>query len=90
MLLVIVFGFDAQDDVIGAGVGHLYYFLVDVLPKIPETSDMKVLRAPSFLTRICEWLRLHEFGGQFDELGQAGWFFAEDEQEDPNVAQLIN
>ena len=62
MLLVVVFGFDAQDDIIGAGVGHLYYFLVDVVPKIPETTGMKVLRAPGFLTRFCEWLRIHEYG----------------------------
>jgi hypothetical protein len=62
MLLVVVFGFDAQDDLIGAAVGHMYYFLADVVPKIPETKDMQVLRAPGFLKSLCEWLRIHEFG----------------------------
>ena len=45
---------------------------------------MKVLKAPSLLTRFCEWLKLHEYG-HFDEMemAQAGWFFAEDEAEEP-------
>ena len=62
MLLVVVFGFDAQDDIIGAAVGHLYYFLADIMPKIPETREMKVLRAPEWMVRVCEWLRIHEYG----------------------------
>lgn len=83
MLLVVVFGFDAQDDLVGALVGHIYYYFADVVPKIPETKEMHLLKAPHFLTRLCEWLRIHEFG-QFDDpdfldpagiAGQAGWFF---------------
>ena len=64
MLLVIVFGFDAQDDVIGAAVGHVYYYLMDVIPLIPETKDVKVLRPPDLLTRICHYFRIHEITGQ--------------------------
>jgi len=40
MLLVVVFGYNAQDDIIGAIVGHIYYFIADVLPEIPETYDL--------------------------------------------------
>ena len=46
MIMVTVFGFNAWDDLVGAAVGHMYYFLVDVLPKIPETKDLQVLRTP--------------------------------------------
>ena len=46
MLLVIVFGYDAEDDVIGAVVGHLYYYFSDVVPLIPETKDKLVLSPP--------------------------------------------
>ena len=67
MLLVVVFGFDAQDDIIGAAVGHLYYFLMDVVPMIPETKNVKLLRAPEILTRLCEYLRIHENNDLLDE-----------------------
>ena len=53
MLLVIVFGYDAEDDVIGAVVGHLYYYFSDVVPLIPETKDKMVLRPPQWLERFC-------------------------------------
>ena len=32
MFMVTVFGFNAWDDIVGAVVGHIYYFLHDVLP----------------------------------------------------------
>ena len=60
ILLVVVFGFDVQDDLVGAAVGHMYYFLMDVVPHIPETNKLEVLKSPSFLNSICQWLRIHE------------------------------
>ena len=59
MMLVVVFGFNAQDDVIGAVVGHIYYFLADVLPEIPETYDMYILKPPGVLEWFCEYFRIH-------------------------------
>jgi Derlin-2/3 len=64
--LVVVFGFDVQDDLVGAAVGHMYYFLMDVVPKIPETNKLSVLSAPSILNRLCQWLRIHEAGGNWE------------------------
>ena len=49
MLLVVVFGFDAQDDLVGALVGHIYYYFADVVPKIPETKELHLLKAPHFI-----------------------------------------
>ena len=77
MILVIVFGFDAQDEIIGAVVGQIYYFLVDVLPKIPETYNLKVLDPPSFLVRFCNWLRIHEYNELDPNL--LGWFYTDDD-----------
>ncbi len=62
MMLVVVFGFDAKDDVIGAVVGHIYYFLADILPEIPETYDMQVLKPPGILEWFCEYFRIHQYG----------------------------
>ena len=53
ILLVVVFGFDVKDDLIGAGVGHIYYFLMDIVPNIPETYKLEVLKSPDYLTRFC-------------------------------------
>ena len=82
MILVVVFGFDAQDDLIGAAVGHIYYFLMDVLPKIPETYGLKLLGPPKFLTNLCTWLRIHEYNELDPNFlgGQVGWFFTDDDE----------
>ena len=71
-------------------VGHVYYFLMDVVPLIPETYDLKVLSAPSFLDRICTFLNIHNYG-EFDDpelFGQAGWFFGEEEFEAQDDGQF--
>jgi Derlin-2/3 len=56
MLFVVMFGFNPRYDLIGVTVGHLYYYLEDVVPKIPETQDVKVLKPPRVLKSICEKL----------------------------------
>jgi len=88
VLFIVVFGFDAQDDLIGAVVGHLYYFLADVLPQIPETYKLQLIKAPRPLVQLCEYLRIHQYG-MFDDPdlfgagqgGAGGWFFVDDEDE---------
>ena len=77
MILTVVFGFEAHDDLVGAVVGQMYYFLMDVLPKIPETRNLKMLAPPDFLTRFCNWLRIHE---QNDlDPNFLGWFYTDDD-----------
>ena len=45
---------------------------MDVVPLIPETKDVKVLRAPELLTRLCQWLQIHETSGLEYEAEQLG------------------
>lgn len=61
MLFVIMFGFNPVYDVIGVAVGHIYYYLEDVLPKIPETRDVRILKAPNFLVKLCESVGIHGY-----------------------------
>lgn len=61
LLFVMMFGFNPKYDMIGAVAGHLYYYLEDVVPKLPETEDCKLLRAPKALVWICEYLQVHDF-----------------------------
>jgi len=51
-----MFGFNPKYDIIGVTAGHLYYYLEDVVPKIPETEDWKVLRPPKLLVALCDKL----------------------------------
>ena len=61
LLFVVMFGFNPKYDIIGVVAGHLYYYLEDVVPKIPETEDCKVLRPPKFLVDICNKLQIHDY-----------------------------
>lgn len=53
MLFSTMIGFNPFHDIIGVVVGHLYYFIEDVVPKIPDTEGIKLLRPPQFLVRLC-------------------------------------
>jgi Derlin-2/3 len=61
LLFVVMFGFNPKYDIIGVAAGHIYYYLEDVVPKIPETEDWKVLRAPKMLVTICEKMQIHDY-----------------------------
>jgi hypothetical protein len=56
-----MFGFNPKYDIIGVTAGHLYYYLEDVVPKILETEDWKVLRPPKLLVALCDKLQIHDF-----------------------------
>ncbi len=47
LLLSVLLGNSPLFDLIGIGVGHLYYFLVDVLPRSPSRTEL--LRTPQLL-----------------------------------------
>lgn len=49
LLFVVMFGFNPRYDLIGVAAGHLYYYVEDVVPKLPETEDFKILKPPKFL-----------------------------------------
>ena len=92
VLFIFFFQYDPTEDFIGYAVGHLYYFLVDVIPYIPETKGVQVLRPPQFLTRFCQWLQIHDFTFQDEMSFGQRWYF-EDEDQDGNggqQTQLIN
>ena len=68
MIFLLMFGFNPIFDVIGVGVGHIYYYLEDVLPKIPETRDIRVLKPPNFLVKLCETLGIHNYALNNEDL----------------------
>ena len=44
--MIVISGYDPTMDILGSLVGHIYYFLEDIVPHIPETQDYRVLEAP--------------------------------------------
>ena len=56
-----MFGFNPKYDLIGVGAGHIYYYLEDIVPKIPETRDVKILKPPKALVTMCDKLRIHDY-----------------------------
>ncbi len=46
-------------DIVGFTVGHIYYFVDEVVPKLPDTGGQKLLRAPQALADFCA--PLHNF-----------------------------
>ena len=47
--------------------GHIYYFIEDVIPKIPETEDLNIMKPPRALVRLCEYLQIHDFNAQEED-----------------------
>ena len=52
LFLVVMFGYPPKYDLIGILVGHMYYFLEDVVPMIPETEKFRLLEP----VRPLKWL----------------------------------
>jgi Derlin-2/3 len=61
VMLMLLFGSSLKYDLIGILAGHLYYYLEDVVPKLPETEDFKLLKPPRFLVKVCEYLHIHDY-----------------------------
>ncbi len=89
LLFVVMFGFNPKYDLIGVAAGHLYYYLEDIVPKIPETKDVKVLKPPKVLVSLCEHLQIHDF-----QLNEEDFVFEEEQANevlvDNNVADIID
>jgi Derlin-2/3 len=60
-MTVIIFGSSPKFDLCGIAAGHMYFFIEDVIPKLPETEELRLLKPPKFLEKLCEYLRIHDF-----------------------------
>ena len=55
LLMIILSGFDPTIDLLGNITGHVYFFLEDVVPRLPETRGWRVVKAPLPLKMICDF-----------------------------------
>ena len=69
--MILLSGFDPTLDLLGNITGHVYFFLEDVVPRLPETRNFRLVKAPRPLKYVCDLLQVHDFRGPvFDE---AAW-----------------
>lgn len=82
VLMMLMFGSSLKYDIIGIIAGHMYYYLEDVVPKLPETEDVKILKAPRFLVQFCEYFQIHDYRLNEEDLAQ---FAADEVNEEANL-----
>ena len=58
--LTVMTGQDPTTELLGNLIGHIYFYLTCVVPLIPETEDVNMLKSPQFLIDLCQRLRLPE------------------------------
>ena len=46
MTMILLTGHDPTLDLLGNITGHIYFFLEDVVPRLPETRDFRLVKAP--------------------------------------------
>lgn len=90
LLFVVMFGFSPKYDLIGVLAGHMYYYLEDVVPKLPETEDVKLLRPPKLLVSLCDWMQIHDYRLNEEDLVFEEEAAAAAAQAEPEAEQLIN
>ena len=72
-MMTLLSGYDVTLDLLGIIAGHVYYFMEFVVPRVPETRSVKLLKAPAWLTNLCTYMRLHDFGANdFNDNGFGG------------------
>ena len=56
MVLILLLGYDPTMDLVGNAAGHMYYFVVTILPELPLTEGVELLRPPKILVDVCRAL----------------------------------
>ncbi len=69
--MTFLMGFDPMMNVIGTAVGHLYYFLEEIVPNLTETENCRFLKPPWFLKSACDFLKIHDWNNMRN---REGWF----------------
>ena len=60
----IIQGRSIRANIIGVFVGHTYYYLTAILPKLPHFKDISILSTPKFMVRLLDKQRvwnIHNF-----------------------------
>ena len=50
---------DFKNDFYGLIIGHLYFYLKEILPRIKSVNNIKILETPKFFNKLCDKLDIN-------------------------------
>jgi hypothetical protein len=50
---------DFKNDLYGLLIGHLYFYLKEILPRMKSINNIKLLETPNFFVRLCDKLNIN-------------------------------
>jgi len=59
LIFSIILNSDFREDLIGFLIGHLFYFIKDILPRIKRVKKKQFLKTPNFIKKFCEICNLN-------------------------------
>ena len=59
LLISYLLGYEYKSLIIGIFVGHVYYFLKEILPRIKGVKGIKLLETPKIFQKMCDVLKLN-------------------------------
>ena len=59
LLISFLLGYDYQELIYGIFVGHFYFFLKEILPRIKGVKGVQLLETPKFVKKLCDALNLN-------------------------------
>ena len=59
LMISFLLGYEYKELIIGIIVGHVYYFLKEILPRIKGVKGIKLLETPKIVQKMCDVLQLN-------------------------------
>ena len=59
LLISFLLGYDYANLIYGIIVGHVYFFIKEILPRIKSLNGLKLLETPNAIVKLCEALDLN-------------------------------
>ena len=59
LLITFLLGYEYKELIIGIIVGHVYFFLKEILPRIKGVKGIKLLETPKIVQKMCDVLQLN-------------------------------
>ena len=59
LMITFLLGYEYKELIIGIIVGHVYFFLKEILPRIKGVKGIQLLETPKFVQKVCDALQLN-------------------------------
>ena len=59
LMISFLLGYEYKELIIGIIVGHVYFFLKEILPRIKGVKGIKLLETPKIVQKVCDVLQLN-------------------------------